>query len=45
METMLIEFGQAMAKLATAAVLLPGTGTLLLFVCAWWAKRRAMESR
>jgi hypothetical protein len=45
MEPILIHIGQAIAKMATAAVLLPGTGTLALFLYAWWEKRRSLEMK
>jgi hypothetical protein len=45
MENILINIGHAIAALATGAVILPGTGTLALFLYAWWTKRRALESR
>jgi hypothetical protein len=45
MENILIHFGHTITAMATGSVILPGAGTLALFIYAWWAKRRALESR
>jgi hypothetical protein len=45
MEHAITNLGEFIAKLFTAAVLLPATGTFVLFAYTWLARRRAAESR